>query len=205
MKQIMFTPLEASPNYAYGWQIDQLEGTRVLYHGGSSGGFSSEFRRYPEMGYTLIVLSNYRGAASQLAEKIERMLVGLPYALASQADQYFRRGMACQQREHYTKAVELLAKNINGEEPHLPSLYQSARSRILGEFDQEEAIKQLDMYIELADEKTQPSIAAAWWRKGIANEQLGRTKQAIDCHTTSLELDPDFDLARQALARLETD
>jgi CubicO group peptidase (beta-lactamase class C family) len=205
MKKIMFTPVEASPNYAYGWEVDELEGTRVVYHGGGSGGFNSEFRRYPELGYTLIVLSNYRGAAFELASKIERMLVGLPYSVATERDLYFRRGLVLQQREEHHRALELFLKNIEGAEPHLPSLYQSARSRILGEFDQDKAIEQLDLYIELADESTRPSVAAAWWRKGIANEQLGRTKQAIECHKTSLNLDPGFELAQEALARIETD
>jgi CubicO group peptidase (beta-lactamase class C family) len=204
-KKIMFTPVEPSRDYAYGWEIAQFGGTTVVYHGGSSGGFNSEFRRYPELGYTLIVLSNYQGAAFELANRIDRMLVGLPYSVATEADLYFRRGMLFQEREEYSAAIRLFEKNIRGAETHLPSLYQSARSRILGEFDQEKAIEHLDLYIELADEASQPSAAAAWWRKGVAYEQLGRTKQALASHQKSLELDPGFGPAQEALARLEAD
>jgi CubicO group peptidase (beta-lactamase class C family) len=204
-KRIMFTPVEPSENYAYGWQIVQFGGTTVIYHGGGSGGFNSEFRRYPELGYTLIVLSNYQGAAFELANRIDRLLVGLPYSVATEADLYFRRGMLFQEREEYSAAIGLFQKNIRGAETHLPSLYQSARSRILGEFDQEKAIENLDLYIELADEASQPSIAAAWWRKGVAYEQLGQMKQALASHKKSLELDPGFGPAQEALARLEAD
>ena len=204
-KKVMFTPVEPSLDYAYGWQVDRVGDQTIVHHGGSSGGFSSAFRRYPQLGYTLIVLSNYRDAAFELANKVERLLVGLPYAVATKRDADFRRGMFHQQREDYDRAIEVFARNLQGETPHLPSLYQSARSRILGEFDQEAAIEQLDRYIELADESSQPTAAAAWWRKGIANEQLGRMKRAVECYETSLKLDPGFELAQEALARLEVE
>jgi CubicO group peptidase (beta-lactamase class C family) len=202
-KKIMFTPVEASPRYAYGWIVVPFGGTTVVYHSGASGGFNSEFRRYPEIGYTIVVLSNYADAAFELANKIDCMLLGMPYAIATEADLFYRRGMQFQRHDNYRKAVELFEKNIKKNSEHLPSLYQSARSRIMGEFDQEKAIELLDMYIELADETTQPSIAAAWWRKGVANEQLGMLKKAVQCHKKSLELDPDFEYAVEALKRLE--
>jgi hypothetical protein len=56
------------------------------------------------------------------------------------------------------------------------------RKRRLLEFDQGKAIEILDKYIELADESTRPSKAAAWWRKGVASEQLGNITKAIECH-----------------------
>jgi CubicO group peptidase (beta-lactamase class C family) len=202
-KKIMFTPIEPSPNYAYGWIVDRSGGTSVVFHSGSSGGFNSEFRRYPENGYTLIVLSNYAGAASELADRIERMLLDLPYSMATEIDLFYRRGMLFQMRDKHRKAIGFFEKNTDKAEPHLPSLYQSARSRILGEFDQEKAIEILDVYIKHADESTQPSIAAAWWRKGIAYEQLGVVKKAIESHKKSLELDPGFDLPIEALKRIE--
>ncbi|UCF06038.1 MAG: serine hydrolase [bacterium] len=204
-KKIMFTPVEASPHYAYGWVVVPFGGTTVIYHGGSSGGFNSEFRRYPEIGYTVIVLSNYEGAAFELANKIDRMLLGLPYSLATESDLYYQRGIYFQRRDNYHKAIEFLEKNTARAEPHLPSLYQSARSRIMGEFDQEKAIEQLDLYIKLADESTRPSAAAAWWRKGVAYEQLGTLQKAIECHKKCLELDPGFEDAIEALKRLETE
>jgi CubicO group peptidase (beta-lactamase class C family) len=204
-KKIMFTPVEPSPNYAYGWEIARIGGKSIVYHGGSSGGFSSTFRRYPEMGYTLVILSNYRDAAFELATKIESLLLGQPYSLATEADMFYKRAMHFQAQGDHPKAIDIFRKNIEQTIPHLPSLYQSARSRILGEFEEEKAIELLDTYINLATDKTQPSIAAAWWRKGVANEQLGRTALAIECYQTSLKLDPSFEYARQALVQLVPD
>ncbi len=55
----------------------------------------------------------------------------------------------------------------------------------------------------VATEQSSPPAAAAWWRKGVAYEQLGQPKQALTCHQQALELDPAFSLARQALDRLQ--
>jgi CubicO group peptidase (beta-lactamase class C family) len=204
-RKIMFTPVEPSPNYAYGWEINLIGDTTVVYHGGGSGGFSSTFRRYPELGFTLVVLSNYDGAAFILADKIENLLLGRSYSIATEADMFYRRAMHFQAQNDYLRAANILQQNVEQTAPHLPSVYQSARSRILGEFEQEKAIELLDTYIALATVETQPSIAAAWWRKGVAYEQLGREKMAIECYQTSLKLDPWFEYAQEALARLVPD
>jgi len=203
-REIMFTPVEASPNYAYGWIVVEFGGTNVIYHSGGSGGFNSEFRRYPEKGYTLIVLSNYPDAASELANKIDCMLLGLPYKIATKSDKHYKLGMFLQERGKYEKAIGEFELNIGGAQPHQPSIYQAARTRLLGEFDQKKAIILLDQYIELADDSTRPSIAAAWWSKGVACEQLGELGSAKKYYEKSLEHDQDFDLAKDALEKLNS-
>lgn len=201
-RQLMFTPAEASPDYAYGWEIAERGGTKVISHAGGSGGFGSEFRRYPEKGYTVVVLSNYGVAASDLADKIENLLYGVPFELATEADLYFKRGMYLQNQEMWLRALEYFERNITDKKAHLPSLYQSARTRLLGEFDQQTAIGLLDRYIALANESSGPSAAAAWWRKGVAYEQLGEMDRAIACYEMSLQLDKGFEFAAEALERL---
>lgn len=91
-KRIMFTPVEPSRFYGYGWIVVPFGGTTVIYHGGASGGFSAEFRRYPEKGYTIIVLSNYEGAAFELCNKIDCMLLGEPYTVTTEYEFHSRRG-----------------------------------------------------------------------------------------------------------------
>lgn len=201
-KTTMFTTTETSPSYALGWVVVEFGSTTVIYHGGGSGGFNSEFRRYPEKGYTVIVLSNYAGAAFDLANKIDCMLLGMPYAIATEADKQHKLGMHFQEHQSYAEAVHVFERAIDSPTPHMPSLYQAARTRILGEFDQEKAIELLDRYINLADETTRPSAAAAWWRKGVAFEQLGDTQQAVQCYDKALELDISFEQAAEALQRL---
>jgi CubicO group peptidase (beta-lactamase class C family) len=200
-RKMMFTAEEVSPNYAYGWEVGVRGGTKVVSHGGGSGGFGSEFRRYPEKGYTLIVLSNYGPAAYALADKIENALFDQPYELATEADVRFKKGLHLQNAGSFQSALALFEANITEERAHMPSLYQAARTRLLGDFDQETAVNLLDRYIALAEESSQPSAAAAWWRKGVAYEQLGEVQKAVDCYQKSLELDAGFELALDALER----
>jgi CubicO group peptidase (beta-lactamase class C family) len=200
-KEVMYTPIGPSRQYAYGWFVTPYGGTTVIYHGGGLPGFNAEFRRYPEMGYTIIVLSNYYEGAFELTNTIEAAILGLPYELASDFTSNYRRGMYYQQSDP-ERALEYFDKNLSGPDHHLRSLYQSARTKLLSEFDQEAAVRQLDEYISRAGESANPSLAAAWWRKGIAYEQLNERNRAKDCYEESLRLDPEFELARESLNQL---
>jgi CubicO group peptidase (beta-lactamase class C family) len=202
-KQTMFTP-EGPDRYAgYGWGVVTWGGTTVLMHSGGCPGFNADFRRYPEKGYTIIVLSNYYGGAFEMTNAIEALLLGMEYSVASEVTFDYREGLHQQRHEDYVKAAEHFERNTKGDKPHLPSLYQLARTRILGKFELEKAIAELDWYMSLSNEQTQPSIAAAWWRKGVAFEGLGKRDTAIQCYRKSLDLDPDFEEARESLTHLE--
>ena len=48
-----------------------------------------------------------------------------------------------------------------------------------------------------------PSLAQAYLRKGVALEQLNRMKEARKAYEESLRLEPDLELAREALEGLE--
>jgi tetratricopeptide (TPR) repeat protein len=178
-------------------------GTTVVMHSGGSGGFGTEFRRYPEKGYTLIVQSNWSGAGFELTNAIEALLLGLPYEVATERLASYRKAMDLQRAGNYEAAAARLDLNVETDDPHMPSLYQAARTRILGEFEQREAIALLDRYITLAGDDTQPTAAAAHWRQGVALEQLGEVEEAVARYRLSLELDPSFGQALEALERLE--
>ncbi|UCG52700.1 MAG: beta-lactamase family protein [Candidatus Latescibacterota bacterium] len=71
-KEVMFTPVGPRPFVAFGWFVVPWGGTTVVMHSGGSGGFSTEFRRYPEKNLTIIVNSNYGGeAAHNLTNTVE--------------------------------------------------------------------------------------------------------------------------------------
>lgn len=115
-KKVMFTPEGASRYYGYGWIVVPFGGTTVIYHGGESGGFSSEFRRYPEKGYTIIVLSNFEEGAFQLANKLDSMLLGEEYTLASQGEAHYRRGHLLRAKyQAYEAAYGILLKALDPE------------------------------------------------------------------------------------------
>jgi CubicO group peptidase (beta-lactamase class C family) len=205
-KELMFTPVEPSRHYGYGWIVVPFGGGRAIYHGGSSDGYNAEFRRYPDKGYTVIVLSNYDGTSSyELANKIDSMLFGYTYSLATKYDLNFRLGEHFKDKmKDYKKAITFFDKNLKGPEPHLPSLYESASAKLHGKFDQKEAIEQLDLYIQLAGESADTMmLATVWARKGEAYEQLKNKRKAIQCYEKIREIDPNFPGLEDTIARLK--
>jgi D-alanyl-D-alanine carboxypeptidase len=60
--------------YGMGFEVGEQDGLASVGHSGSFAGVSTEFRIYPALGLTLIVLSNYDFAAFPIAAHIEEVL-----------------------------------------------------------------------------------------------------------------------------------
>jgi D-alanyl-D-alanine carboxypeptidase len=45
--------------YGYGFAVSDVDGTRIVGHGGTGLGIAGKFDMYPEIGYTVVILSNY--------------------------------------------------------------------------------------------------------------------------------------------------
>jgi CubicO group peptidase (beta-lactamase class C family) len=45
-------------NYAYGWKAETRYGLQVVYHPGLMSGAATHYERYPQIGLTIVVLSN---------------------------------------------------------------------------------------------------------------------------------------------------
>jgi CubicO group peptidase (beta-lactamase class C family) len=71
-KEMMFTPFKS--DYGYCWMVEHRHGNRMTGHSGGAPGVSAMFRRYLDDRYSLIVLSNYDGAARGVAGAIEDIL-----------------------------------------------------------------------------------------------------------------------------------
>lgn len=46
-------------DYAYGFEDRRVNGKRVIGHGGGAPGMNAELRIIPELGYVIVVLTNY--------------------------------------------------------------------------------------------------------------------------------------------------
>jgi len=61
--------------YARGWRVTSSPlGNQVIEHGGSSPGFNTEMKHFPNDGYTIIVIANVEGIARELAMGLEATL-----------------------------------------------------------------------------------------------------------------------------------
>lgn len=52
-------PNHQSDQYAYGLSDSLVNGQRLVWHNGGSGGIATEFAMYPALGWTIVILSNY--------------------------------------------------------------------------------------------------------------------------------------------------
>jgi hypothetical protein len=185
----MFTPVGPVPFYASGWFTKMINERRAVGHGGGAPGVNAEFRRYLDDNYTVIVLSNYDMGATPLTDEIEKLLFGLPYTVPTQADADSTRAQQFIDSNQVPSALLILDRLASSEKPNVQALYLSAKLRIVGKIEVEKALPALTRYIELADADTQPSKAAAWWRKGNGYEE-------------AVKLDPNDDDYKSALAKL---
>jgi CubicO group peptidase (beta-lactamase class C family) len=67
-------------HYGYGWFIDEIDGRRVISHGGTTAGYVCEMYRLPDQRITVIVLSNHLAklgvhVPGQIAESAVRILM----------------------------------------------------------------------------------------------------------------------------------
>lgn len=115
----------------------------------------------------------------------------------------FFMGFSLQGQNKNKEAAQYFEGIYEQDQNELGALYQMARSRILGDFQLEKAIAYLDEYIEKANEKTQPSIAAAHWRAGVAHEKLDQKDLARSRYQSALKADPKFSEAKKALKKLK--
>jgi CubicO group peptidase (beta-lactamase class C family) len=74
-----FTFADARTHYGLGWFLTTYKGKTLHTHGGAIAGFSSIFNRFPDDGYTVIVLSNGKQGIDRLgqADAIARSIAAL--------------------------------------------------------------------------------------------------------------------------------
>jgi CubicO group peptidase (beta-lactamase class C family) len=201
-KATMYTATELRPTYACGWEIKEYHGHKFIGHSGGADGIEAYFYRFIEDGFTIVTLSNYDGGNGQVCSDIEAVLFDQDYSLPTIADANFALGYDLQSKGKYEEAVKVFARNLNGEEPHLMSLFFSANSRIRGGFELENALRELDQYIRLAPENSFPPVSMAWSRKARVFTELGRVEEAIESYEALLKLDPNNSDAKEKLKEL---
>ncbi len=62
--------------YGYGFELENINGKRVIGHGGGDLGISSVVRWYPDSGnHTVVVLSNYDRGGIIAIDKLQEMII----------------------------------------------------------------------------------------------------------------------------------
>ena len=116
-------------------------------------------------------------------------------------------GYLLQRNDQFKEADVQFAQLVESEDKEvaMAALYQRGRTRVLGNFQLDEAITMFETYIERlgAGFSDLPSEAAALWRIGLAYQNLGQLDHARGAYESALEIEPDFKEARQSLKKLK--
>jgi tetratricopeptide (TPR) repeat protein len=139
----------------------------------------------------------------------ERVAPLIREALAADPDNTQLRnqlGYHLQRQEQFEEADAEFEALQNSDDPQQvrAALYQRARTRILGEYEQDKAVRFLQEYVEglPEDDKSVPSASNAYWRMGNAHEQLKQLAEARAAYTQALKLNPENDEAKKSLKGL---
>ncbi len=191
----MFTPF--LENYGYCWRIDERHGGTVVGHGGGAPGISAEFLRFIDDGYTLVVLSNYDRAASQVSRAVEAVMFGEEYEPPGPAlGEYLYEHMKEDGADRSSEAVEQLLTDGAYEVPSSRTLNDLGYA-LLAEEEIDMAIAVFRHNISLFPEEANPYDSL-----GEAYMINGQREQAAEYYRKALEIDPTFESALHALERL---
>ncbi len=148
-----------------------------------------------------IMLTAYQRKGDQESEL--KTLTWLLAELPQDHELHYQMGSYLQGKEKYQESLNHFDPFSVGEDINRASLYQAARSRILGGFQLEKSIELLDLYISLVKPQESPTAADARWRQGVAQQGLKNYPQAEHYFKLALALDPSHKPAKKALTQLQ--
>lgn len=113
-------------------------------------------------------------------------------------------GIGYQDLEQYAKAFEVLEVYADRPQPDPMAVYQLGRTAALSGEHLAEGRAAMTRYIEMrvADDSLAVPLAPAWWRLGMIENLDGETEAARAAFEKALELDPEYEPAREALQAL---
>jgi CubicO group peptidase (beta-lactamase class C family) len=194
-KQKMFTPnLE---NYGYCWRVAVDQGRKTIGHGGGAPGVSASFTRYPDDDVTIIVLSNYSGAARQPARVLEAIVFGEKYDTPKPPlGEAIYRAMKDEEINGTVEGLDALLER-GGYQIRGPFELNMLGYELLGDGEVEMAIAVFKLNVNHfpADPNAYDSLADGYLTRGDRAE-------AIKMYRKALEVDPAFENSRQMLERL---
>jgi CubicO group peptidase (beta-lactamase class C family) len=194
-KERMFTPnLE---DYGYCWRIAVDNGRKTIGHGGGAPGVSASFIRYPDDDVTIIVLSNYSGAAQRPARVLEAIVFGEKYdapkaPLGEVIYRALKEGRVDGTVESLDVMLEEGAYKIRG-----PFELNMLGYELLGEGEADMAIAVFGLNLSHfpKDPNCYDSLAEGYLTKGDREE-------AIELYRKALEVDPTFENSQRMLEQL---
>jgi tetratricopeptide (TPR) repeat protein len=105
--------------------------------------------------------------------------------------------------KNYEKAGTYYERLLAIDPEDWGTVYQMGRVCVLAGVHPHKAVQCFRRYVNHPGEGSRPSHAAAYWRMGMAYELLNFPDSAVICYENSLQLEPDFKDAKNALKKLK--
>jgi len=61
--------------YGYGWHLEMVQGSKTVFHTGSTRGFRNIIYRIPEKNFTIIILTNRNGGPESITLDLVRRIL----------------------------------------------------------------------------------------------------------------------------------
>jgi CubicO group peptidase (beta-lactamase class C family) len=194
-KERMFTP--NLQNYGYCWRIAVANGRKTIGHGGGAPGVSASFMRYPNDDVTIIVLSNYSGAAQRPARVLEAIVFGEDYdAPRPPLGEVIYRALKDGQADGTVDGLDAVLEQ-EGYKIQRPYELNMLGYELLGEGEAEMAIAVFGLNLSHfpKDPNCYDSLAEGYLTRGDREE-------AIELYRKALEVDPTFENSQRMLEQL---
>ena len=195
-KEKMFTPF--LEDYGYCMEIDRRRGNTVVGHGGGAPGVSAKFTRFLDDKLVIIVLSNYSGAAIDVAQTLEAIVFDDEYVEPKlPVTEFIYQQMQTLGTDNTLRKVEdILEENdydVRSSRPLNMLGYE-----LLGENKIRMAIEVFKLNVRLF-----PGEANPYDSLGDAYVQGGEKDKAKEAYEKALQLDPNFEYSRKKLTELQ--
>jgi CubicO group peptidase (beta-lactamase class C family) len=195
-KKKMFTPF--LEYYGYCWGIRNEYDNFIIEHGGGAPGVNAAFRRYTTDRYTLIVLSNYGGGATPVAQTIEAIIFGQEFPQPKPLlGEHIYKTISEKGNTYVKENFETILKN-GGYEIRSPFQLNMVGYNLLFDHHIDMAITVFERNIHLFpdDANIHDSLGEAYMVKG----DYAKSRKM---YNKALELDPEFANAKAMLNKLD--
>jgi CubicO group peptidase (beta-lactamase class C family) len=196
-KKMMFTPFKN--DYACGWGVEKLYNNTIVGHSGGAPGVSAMFRRYLDDRYTVIVLSNYSGGASRVANSIEAILFEQDYPKpVPRLGEYLYHVMITKGGEYLKDHFEEIIEEGNY------NIRSSATLNYIGYSLLEEHFYDMAINIFKINIRLYPNEANPYDSLGEAYFMKDDFEKSIDYYQKALKIDPEFENAKHMIKKINT-
>lgn len=118
-------------------------------------------------------------------------------------DTYYSLGMLYQSQKNYPAALQCFESAVKVDTSAYGSLYQIGRTAVFSGKNLETGIRSLKKYIDANPKGAYPPLDGAYWRLGMLYEKQGKINLAKAVYQKAVELNPDSNDYKEALANVE--